>query len=187
MFCIRVRIHTRFSSVPGGVSQSLTTLCVDVRLTPYTPYQEEIGQGRLESLLNFQTLVMDLTCMDVANASLLDEASSASEALAMTYRHNKRDRWFVADNVHPQTLSVVRTRASALGINVHVGDPSRTDFKPYSGVLLQYPDTYGHLVDYEETVRKAHDDGVRAYSARITHVTLISCQSGVFKGSVIRG
>lgn len=160
-----------------GVSQSLTTLCIDpVRLTPYTPYQEEIGQGRLESLLNFQTLVMDLTCMDVANASLLDEASSASEALAMTYRHNKRNRWFVADNVHPQTLSVARTRASALGIDVHVGDPGRTDFKPYSGVLLQYPDTYGHLVDYEEIVHKAHDDGVRVYSAKITHATLVRCQ-----------
>ncbi|CAI6362881.1 unnamed protein product [Macrosiphum euphorbiae] len=128
-------------------------------LTPYTPYQEEIGQGRLESLLNFQTLVVDLTCMDVANASLLDEATSASEALAMTYRHNKRKRWFVADNVHPQTLSVVRTRASALGIDVQSGDPNQVDdFKSYSGVLLQYPDTYGHLSDYGEIVNKAHND-----------------------------
>jgi glycine dehydrogenase len=135
---------------------------VQCRLTPYTPYQEEIGQGRLESLLNFQTLVVDLTCMDVANASLLDEATSASEALAMTYRHNKRKRWFVADNVHPQTLSVVNTRASALGIEVCSGDPSQVeDFKSYSGVLLQYPDTYGHILDYGEIVRKAHDNEVR--------------------------
>lgn len=132
------------------------------RLTPYTPYQEEIGQGRLESLLNFQTLVTDLTSMDVANASLLDEATSASEALAMTYRYNKRKCWLVADNVHQQTLSVVRTRALALGIEVHVADPSRTaDFQPYSGILLQYPDTYGYLLDYEEIVHKAHNDGVR--------------------------
>lgn len=130
--------------------------------------------------MNFQTLVMDLTCMDVANASLLDEASSASEALAMTYRHNKRERWFVADNVHPQTLSVARTRASALGIDVHVGDPGRTDFKSYSGVLLQYPDTYGHLVDYEEIVRKAHDDGVRVYSASIRHTTLVRRQWRIY-------
>lgn len=101
--------------------------------------------------------------MDMANASLLDEATSASEALAMTYRHNKRKRWFVADNVHPQTLSVVHTRASALGIDVHVGDPSQTNFKSYSGVLLQYPDTYGYLLDYEELVRKAHNDGVRVH------------------------
>lgn len=98
--------------------------------------------------------------MDIANASLLDEATSASEALAMTYRHNKRKCWFVADNVHPQTLSVVRTRASALGIQVHVGNPSQIDFKPYSGILLQYPDTYGYLLDYEELVHKAHKNGV---------------------------
>lgn len=140
------------------------------RLTPYTPYQEEIGQGRLESLLNFQTLVVDLTCMDVANASLLDEATSASEALAMTYRHNKRKRWFVADNVHPQTLSVVRTRASALGIEVQSGDPNLVDdFKSYSGVLLQYPDTYGHLSDYGEIVNKAHNDEVRIYTYTILY------------------
>lgn len=132
------------------------------RLTPYTPYQEEIGQGRLESLLNYQTLVADLTCMDVANASLLDEGTSASEALAMTYRHNKRKCWFVADNVHPQTVSVVRTRASALGIEVHVGNPSQIDFKPYSGILLQYPDTYGYLLDNEEIVNKAHESKVCA-------------------------
>lgn len=132
------------------------------RLTPYTPYQEEIGQGRLECLLNFQTLIVDLTCMDVANASLLDEATSASEALAMTYRHNKRKRWFVADNVHPQTLSVIHTRASALGIEVQSGDPNQVDdFKSYSGVLLQYPDTYGYLSDYGEIVNKAHNDEVR--------------------------
>lgn len=98
--------------------------------------------------------------MDVANASLLDEATAASEALAMTYRHNKRTRWFVADNVHPQTLSVVRTRASALGIEVHVGDPCAVDFEPYSGVLLQYPDTYGYLLDYEELVHEAREKGV---------------------------
>jgi glycine dehydrogenase len=130
------------------------------RLTPYTPYQEEIGQGRLEGLLNFQTLIIDLTCMDVANASLLDEATSASEALAMTYRYNKRKCWFVAENVHPQTISVIRTRASALGIEVHVGNLSQTDFKPYSGILLQYPDTYGYLLDYEEIVNRAHKNEV---------------------------
>jgi len=129
-------------------------------LTPYTPYQEEIGQGRLESLLNFQTVIIDLTGMDVANASLLDEATSASEALAMTYRHNKRRCWFVADNVHPQTLAVVRTRALALGVDIHVGDPSQINFKPYRGVLLQYPDTYGRVLDYEEIIKKSHDDGV---------------------------
>lgn len=100
--------------------------------------------------------------MDVANASLLDEATSASEGLAMTYRHNKRNCWFVANNVHQQTLSVVRTRASALGIEVHVADPRQiADFGPYSGILLQYPDTYGYLLDYEEIVHKAHNDGVR--------------------------
>lgn len=98
--------------------------------------------------------------MDVANASLLDEATSASEALAMTHRHNKRKCWFVANNIHPQTLAVVQTRASALGIEIHVGDPSRIDFKLYSGILLQYPDTYGYLLNYEEIIHKAHNSEV---------------------------
>lgn len=130
-------------------------------MTPYTPYQEEIGQGRLECLLNFQTMVADLTNMDVANSSLLDEATAASEALAMTYRHTKRKCWLVADNVHPQTVAVVQTRATALGIRVCVSDPNLTDYKQYAGVLLQYPDTHGRLSDIEGIVRGAHNDGVR--------------------------
>jgi len=123
--------------------------------------------------------------MDVANASLLDEATSASEGLAMTYRHNKRKRWFVADNVHPQTLSVVRTRATALGIEVHSGDPNQVkDFKPYSGVLLQYPDTYGYLLDYGDVVNKAHNDEVRVKYTNILYYNRVVAWRRYYFGAI---
>ena len=117
--------------------------------TSYSPYQAEIAQGRLESLLNFQTLVCDLTSMDIANASLLDEATAAAEALNMAYGfHNTgRAKYFVAADVHPQTLDVVRTRAEGQGVEVVVGDPTTADLASgaYAGVLLQYPSTHGAL------------------------------------------
>ena len=88
--------------------------------TQYTPYQPEIAQGRLESLLNWQTMVISLTGLDVANASLLDEGTGAAEAMGLAYRHNKRRKFFVDKKVHPQTLAVVETRASSLGIQVRI-------------------------------------------------------------------
>ena len=117
--------------------------------TSYTPYQAEISQGRLESLLNFQTMVADLTRMDIANASLLDEGTAAAEAMNMAFGFHgtRRARFFVAEDVHPQTLDVVRTRAEGVGIEVIVGDAASApvDDSSFCGVLLQYPSSRGAI------------------------------------------
>jgi glycine dehydrogenase len=127
--------------------------------TAYTPYQPEISQGRLEALLNFQTMVSDLTGMDMANASLLDEPTAAAEAMAMLHRLNEKagNTFFVDAECHPQTIEVVRTRAEPIGIDVVVGDvepdmPAEGVF----GVLLQYPGTTGVIRDDRELVRNLH-------------------------------
>ncbi|HAA93516.1 MAG: glycine dehydrogenase (aminomethyl-transferring) [Rhodospirillaceae bacterium] len=130
--------------------------------TAYTPYQPEISQGRLEALLNFQTMVADLTGMAIANASLLDEASAAAEAMTMCHRlsKNKSDRFIVAANCHPQTIQVLQTRAEPLGIELVIGDPaSKLEASEAFGLLLQYPATDGALTDYGDLVAKAHDKG----------------------------
>jgi glycine dehydrogenase len=117
--------------------------------TSYTPYQAEISQGRLESLLNFQTMVCDLTGMTISNASLLDEGTAAAEAMHMAFgaHTTKRNKFFVAADVHPQTIDILRTRASGLRIDVVVGDLSKADFSggEYVGLLAQYPNTYGAI------------------------------------------
>jgi glycine dehydrogenase len=116
--------------------------------TAYTPYQAEIAQGRLEALLNFQTMVSDLTMLPLANASLLDEATAAAEAMHMAHDvgKGKRSVFFVSQRVHPQTLAVVQTRAEPLGITVRVGDTSTAEFgNDVFGVLVQYPDTEGAI------------------------------------------
>ncbi|HVM49568.1 MAG TPA: aminomethyl-transferring glycine dehydrogenase, partial [Candidatus Acidoferrum sp.] len=129
--------------------------------TPYTPYQAEIAQGRLEALLNFQTMVMDLTGLEVANASLLDEATAAAEAMTMCHGLKEgRNTFFVSVDCHPQTLDVVRTRAKALGIEVVVGDHSTFGFtERVFGALVQYPNTYGEVADYSGFVERAHAAG----------------------------
>jgi len=130
--------------------------------TSYTPYQPEISQGRLEALLNFQTMVMELTGMDLANASVLDEATAAAEAMALCHRvgKSKSDAFFVAADCHPQTIAVVRTRAEPLGFEVIVGDPFEDlDGKEVFGALLQYPATTGEVHDYAKVVEKAHAAG----------------------------
>jgi len=131
--------------------------------TPYTPYQAEIAQGRLESLLNFQTMVRDLTAMEVANASLLDEATAAAEAMHMcrAIAGAGRNVFFAAQECHPQTLAVVRTRARSLGIDVRVGPAAEVDLSggDVFGVLLQYPATDGRVVDDSALVQRAHDAG----------------------------
>ena len=128
--------------------------------TAYTPYQAEIAQGRLEALLNFQTVVMDLTAMQIANASLLDEGTAAAEAMTMSYGirgKDGKDVFFVADNCHPQTIDVVRTRAAVRGLTVRVGDPRVENIEDdVFGVLLQYPATDGAVIDYRDVVEKAH-------------------------------
>jgi glycine dehydrogenase len=130
--------------------------------TQYTPYQAEIAQGRLEALLNFQTLIMDLTAMEIANASMLDEGTAAAEAMSLAYAVKGRDQarhsFFISEACHPQTIEVVRTRAKPLGVQVVVGDHRKFDFKtPVFGVLLQYPATDGVIHDYREFAKKAHD------------------------------
>jgi len=135
--------------------------------TQYTPYQPEIAQGRLESLLNWQTMVTSLTGLDVANASLLDEGTGAAEAMGLAYRHNKRRKFFIDKKVHPQTLAVVETRASSLGIQVVTGDWSDLDLsaRDFGGVLVQYPDTEGTVKDYSNLVANAHSHGTLAIAA----------------------
>ena len=126
--------------------------------TAYTPYQAEVSQGRLEALLNFQQMVMDLTGMDLANASLLDEATAAAEAMAMARRvsKSKSPRFFVDADCHPQTIAVVRTRAAPLGIDVTVGDPFGAFEGDAFGVLIQYPGSSGALRDPTPIVERVH-------------------------------
>jgi glycine dehydrogenase len=127
--------------------------------TAYTPYQPEISQGRLEALLNFQTMVMDLTGMEIANASLLDEATAAAEAMALAHRAAKNDsrKFFVDRDCHPQTIAVIETRARPLGLEIVVGD-WQTDFAAdrYFGLIVQYPASGGAVADYRALVDDAH-------------------------------
>ncbi len=131
--------------------------------TQYTPYQAEIAQGRLEALLNFQTMIIDLTGMEIANASLLDEATAAAEAMALSLRQrpskSTANTFFVSELCHPQTIAVIQTRAEPLGIDIVVGDHETYDFgEPTFGVLVQYPATNGDVIDYEFFVQKAHEN-----------------------------
>ncbi|PIE37472.1 MAG: glycine dehydrogenase (aminomethyl-transferring) [Gammaproteobacteria bacterium] len=128
--------------------------------TAYTPYQPEISQGRLEALLSFQQVIIDLTGMELANASMLDEATAAAEAMTLLQRVNRKNKsniFIVADDCHPQTIAVVKTRAEALNIDVKVGDVD-TLLAEHSafGLLAQYPGTYGQVRDLEPTIAKAH-------------------------------
>ncbi len=130
--------------------------------TQYTPYQAEIAQGRLEALLNFQTMIADLTALDIANASLLDEGTAAAEAMSMSYSLSRTegDAFFVSEACHPQTMEVVRTRARARGFQVIVGDHTTFDFTPsVFGALLQYPASDGAILDYSGFVDRAHQAG----------------------------
>ncbi len=130
--------------------------------TAYTPYQPEISQGRLEALLNFQTMVSDLTAMEIANASLLDEGTAAAEAMAMLHRVNGKagDVFLIDVDCHPQTIDVVRTRAEPLGIQVVVGDPyGEHVIDGWFGVLVQYPGSSGRVRDVAPVIEHAHNHG----------------------------
>ncbi len=129
--------------------------------TQYTPYQAEIAQGRLEALLNYQTMIADLAAMPIANASLLDEATAAAEAMSMCAAQTSRRSFFVADDCHPQTIGVVETRAKGLGIEVVVGDPSALDLdsREFAGVLVQYPATDGRIADFSTLAERVHAAG----------------------------
>ncbi|MGV6396496.1 aminomethyl-transferring glycine dehydrogenase [Pseudomonas caspiana] len=147
--------------------------------TAYTPYQPEISQGRLESLLNFQTLISDLTGLPIANASLLDEATAAAEAMTFCKRLSKNKsshQFFASSHCHPQTLDVLRTRAEPLGITVVVADESQlTDVSPFFGALLQYPASNGDLFDYRELVERFHAaNALVAVAADLLALTLLT-------------
>ncbi|XP_045159885.1 glycine dehydrogenase (decarboxylating), mitochondrial-like [Mercenaria mercenaria] len=135
--------------------------------TQYTPYQAELAQGRLNSLLNYQTMISDMTMLPVANASLLDEATAAAEAMGMCYRHNKRRKFFIDRRCHPQSIGVVETRASALGIEIERGDWREVVLsnRDISGILVQYPDTEGNIEDFTHLVDDAHANGTLAVCA----------------------
>lgn len=145
--------------------------------TAYTPYQPEIAQGRLEALLNFQTVIIDLTGLEIANASLLDEATAAAEAMAMSYgiSKNKSKAFFVSADCHPQTIEVIQTRARPLGIEVIVGNHQEFNFEQLVfGVLLQYPASDGAIYDYRTFVQQAHaQGGLVTVAADILSLTLL--------------
>src|SRR5229473_21556 len=138
------------SFIGAGYSDSIPPPVVERNIlenpgwyTAYTPYQAELAQGRLEALVNFQTMITDLTALDIANASLLDEATAAAEAMTLCHAVvADRKKFFVAHNCHPQTIAVVRTRAKPLGIEVVLGDFAEFEFDDsFFGALLQYPAT----------------------------------------------
>lgn len=144
--------------------------------TPYTPYQPEISQGRLEMLLNYQTMVMELTGLPISNASLLDEGTAAAEALNMV-KHAKRPCYLLSDQCHPQTIAVIQTRAEALDIEVRVAAVADFDLskKDISGVLVQYPCTNGQIEDYRALAQEVHDAGAKlVVAADILSLTLLT-------------
>lgn len=158
--------------------------------TQYTPYQPEISQGRLEALLIFQTMVSDLTGLEIANASLLDEATAAAEAMHMSYGlcQKEAEAFFVSEACHPQTIDVVKTRARAQGIEVLVGSHESFDFeRPVFGVLLQYPASDGTLYDYEAFIERAHAAGaIVTVAADILSLALLK-PPGEFGADIVIG
>ncbi len=146
--------------------------------TAYTPYQAEIAQGRLEALLNFQTLIIDLTGLEIANASLLDEATAAAEAMSLSYAVSKTKAtgFFVSQDCHPQTIDVVKTRAIPLGIEIIIGDHHTFDFSTsIFGCLLQYPTTDGTIYDYRNFIETAHKhNALVTVAADILSLTLLT-------------
>jgi len=150
--------------------------------TAYTPYQSEIAQGRLEALINFQTMVSDLTGFEVSNASLLDEATAAAEAMIMLYNVGSRmpakknsNKFFVSDDCFLQTIDVLKTRAEPLGIELHIGDWQDVEFdEHYFGAIIQYPDKKGAVADYSEFVAKAKNhDMLVAVAADLLSLSLL--------------
>ena len=163
--------------------------------TAYTPYQAEIAQGRLEALLNFQTMICDLTGMELANASLLDESTAAAEAMTMLFdlrsREQKKNevvKFFVSEEILPQTLSLLQTRATPLGIVLVIGNHEEFDYdSSFYGALLQYPGKYGQVYDYAPFVAKAKDKDIKvALAADILSLVLLT-PPGEFGADVVVG
>ncbi|MGB0245273.1 MAG: aminomethyl-transferring glycine dehydrogenase [Paracoccaceae bacterium] len=128
--------------------------------TAYTPYQPEISQGRLEALLNYQTMISDLTGLEIANASLLDEATACAEAMTMAERvaKSKEKAFFIDENCHPQNIAVMKTRARPLNIEIIVGDPENLSPSSVFGAIFQYPGTFGHVRDFTKHIEKLHEN-----------------------------
>lgn len=168
-----------------GYSQTITPPVIQRNImenpgwyTQYTPYQAEISQGRLEALLNFQTMITEMTGLKVANASLLDEGTAAAEAMALCHGAKNRDgsrAFFISSDCHPQTIDVVMTRARAIGVSVIVGDHRSFDFKSsVFGLLLQYPTTDGVVFDYAQLIQTAHQqDALVAVAADLLSLALL--------------
>jgi glycine dehydrogenase len=158
--------------------------------TQYTPYQPEISQGRLEALLNYQTVIMDLTGMAIANASLLDEGTAAAEAMSMSYgiQKTKFNTFWISEACHPQTIDVIKTRAIPLGIEVVVGDHRNVDFsQEIFGMLLQYPATDGAVYDYQDVIEQAHKAGaIVTVAADLLSLTLLK-PPGEFGADIVVG
>ena len=163
--------------------------------TAYTPYQAEIAQGRLEALLNYQTMICDLTGMELANASLLDEATAAAEAMALLYDVRERskkkagaNKFFVSDEILPQTLSLLQTRSTPIGIELVIGNHEDFDFSDaFFGAILQYPGKYGQIFDYENFVSKANENNIKvAVAADILSLVKLKAP-GEFGASVVVG
>jgi glycine dehydrogenase len=193
---ISKRNKTAKSFIAAGYSDCITPPVIQRNVlenpgwyTAYTPYQAELAQGRLEALLNFQTMIVDLTKLDIANASMLDEATAAAEAMALCHSSvPDRKTFLVADNCHPQTIEVIRTRAKPLGIDVKVDNYTRFKFdESVFGTLMQYPATDGAIYDYAEFARRAHDAGALVVvAADILALTLLK-PPGEFGADVVVG
>jgi len=163
--------------------------------TAYTPYQAEIAQGRLEAILNFQTMVMELTGMEIANASLLDEGTAAAEAMALLYDVRTRDqkknntcKFFVSEEILPQTLSVLQTRSTPIGVELVVGNHETFDFSSdFFGAILQYPGKFGQVNDYASFIAKANENEIKvAVAADILSLAKLT-SPGEMGASVVVG
>ena len=159
--------------------------------TQYTPYQAEISQGRLEALLNFQTMVIDLTGLPVANASLLDEATAAAEAMGMCITSTTPKDWynfFVSETCHPQTIAVLQTRAEPLGIKLHIGDHRKIHFdKPILGAIVQYPATDGAIYDYHQFAEQVYAAGGLFVTATDLLALMLLKPPGEFGADIVIG
>ncbi|MBT0607473.1 aminomethyl-transferring glycine dehydrogenase [Aequorivita echinoideorum] len=185
-----------------GYNQSITPPVIQRNIlenpgwyTAYTPYQAEIAQGRLEALLNFQTMVTDLTGMELANASLLDESTAAAEAMALLFAVRERDKkknnaskFFVSEEILPQTLSLLQTRSEPLGIELVVGNHEEFDFsEAFFGAILQYPGRTGKVHNYKDFIQKANDSQIKvAVAADILSLVMLE-SPGHFGVDVVVG
>ncbi|GAA0164836.1 dehydrogenase [Lithospermum erythrorhizon] len=159
--------------------------------TQYTPYQAEISQGRLESLLNYQTMITDLTGLPMSNASLLDEGTAAAEAMAMcnNIQKSKKKTFLIASNCHPQTIDICKTRADGFDLKVVVSDVKDIDYKSgdVCGVLIQYPGTEGEILDYSDFIKNAHANGVKVVMASDLLALTMLKPPGEFGADIVVG